>query len=232
MIDDSELARNTEKKAAGRAAADMVEDGMVLGLGTGSTVDFFLRALAERIRDGLDVRGVPSSERTAMRCRDLGIELTDFKATDTFDLTIDGADEIDSAFQMIKGRGGALLREKIVAASAQKVVIIVDSTKLVDRLGSVAVPVEVVRFGHERVVRRLETQGVKCALRMAGDIPYTTENGHYYLDCDFGLIANPPAIQARLMATAGVVETGLFVGMCNVLIIGRGEETVVKRRGN
>ncbi len=223
--------QEAEKKAAGQAAAGLVSDGMTLGLGTGSTVDHFLVALGDRVREGLRVSGIPTSERTAARCRELGIALTGFASVDRIDLTVDGADEIDGRLDMIKGGGGALLREKIVASAAGRVAIIVDSGKVVDALGAFPVPVEVTRFGHEWVEQKLRVGGIECGLRMAGDDPYVTDNDHYILDCRMGRIEDAPALDAEIQAIPGVVETGLFVGLCHTLIVGRGDTAEFHERG-
>ncbi|MEO5373940.1 MAG: ribose-5-phosphate isomerase RpiA [Alphaproteobacteria bacterium] len=222
--------QNQEKKLAGEAAADMVRNGMTLGLGTGSTVAFFLRALGEKVKSGMKVRGVPTSERTANLCHQLGIELLDFASVDTIDLCVDGADEVDREFRIIKGGGGALLREKIVALASRRNVIIVDSSKMVDRLGAFPLPVEVVRFGHHHVARRLREKGVIVQLRITGDDPYITDNGHYILDCRMGLLDDPAVTEAELKSMTGVVDTGLFIGHCNTVIIGKGNEIFTRHR--
>ncbi len=222
--------QNQEKKVAGEAAAALVTGGMTLGLGTGSTVAFFLNALGEKIRQGMKVRGVPTSEQTAALCHALGIELRDIHSVDRLDLTIDGADEIDHQFRMIKGGGGALLREKIVAEISERVAIVVDSTKFVKRLGVFPVPVEVVRFGYQQVRNRLAAMGIAAKLRFTGDDPYTTDNGHYILDCPMGSIHEPEALAAEVKALTGVVETGLFMNHCHTLIIGKGAEAIVRSK--
>lgn len=219
-----------DKKIAGEAAVALVRDGMILGLGTGSTVAFFLEALGEKIRQGMKVRGVPTSQRTAAYCHSLGIELLDNCSVERLDLTVDGADEIDYKFCMIKGGGGALLREKIVAEISERVVIIVDSTKVVKRLGAFPVPLEVVRFGYQQVQRRLSDMGITATLRSDGDSPYTTDNGHYILDCYTGFIDEPEALGARLKAITGVVDSGLFTNHCHTLIIGSGTKAVLRSR--
>ncbi|VBB69752.1 Ribose 5-phosphate isomerase A [invertebrate metagenome] len=217
-----------EKKIAGEAAAALVEAGMVLGLGTGSTVTFFLEALSKKIQQGMKVRGVPTSDWTATLCRPLGIELLDIHSVDRLDLTVDGADEIDHKFRMIKGGGGALLREKIIAEISERVVIIVDSTKLVDLLGIFPLPVEVIRFGYKHVQSRLADMGIVATLRFSGGKPYITDNGHYILDCPTGLIHEPELLSSQLKAVTGVVDSGLFTNHCHTLILGK-EDTVILR---
>ncbi|KAF0115870.1 MAG: ribose 5-phosphate isomerase A [Rhodospirillaceae bacterium] len=222
--------RNREKKVAGEAAAALVEEGMTLGLGTGSTVAFFLDALGERVRGGMNVRGVPTSEQTAAVCHARGIALLDIHSVDRLDLTIDGADEIDPRFRMIKGGGGALLREKIVAEISERVVIVVDSAKVVEWLGAFPVPVEVVRFGCQHVQRHLAGMGIAAKLRSNGDAPYTTDNGHYILDCAMGLLDEPEGLAARVKAMTGVVECGLFMNHCHTLIIGTETGAIVRTK--
>lgn len=219
--------QNVEKRVAAEGALQLVRDGMTLGLGTGSTVAYFLKALSEK---GLKIRGVPTSERTATQCRALGIELLDIHSVTTLDLTVDGADEVDHKFRMIKGGGGALLREKLVAEISQHVAIIIDSSKLVDVLGDFPLPVEVVRFGYQQVERRLKDMGVDLRLRFVGDDPYTTDNGHYILDCRLGAIGDPDALAKELKAITGIVDTGLFLNHCDTLIIGKGNDLVVRRK--
>ncbi|MFN3076099.1 MAG: ribose-5-phosphate isomerase RpiA [Alphaproteobacteria bacterium] len=219
-----------EKKAAGEAAADMVRDGMTLGLGSGTTVDYFLRALGERVLGGMRIRGVPTSERTAHLCRRLGIDLLDFTSVDEVDLTVDGADEVDDSFRMIKGGGGALLREKMVAIASRQIAIVVDSSKLVTSLGNFPLAVEVTRFGHHLVERKLRERGIPCRLRISGDDPYITDNGHYILDCRMGIIEDPIRTEAGLKGMNGIVATGLFIGLCDTLIVGRGKDVEIRRR--
>ncbi len=211
------------KEAAGRRAADFAEDGMTLGLGTGSTVHFALLALGERVRDGLSVRGVPTSVETESKARDLGIPLVGLEEAPTIDLTIDGADEIDPAFHMIKGGGGALLREKVVARASKRVVIVVDPNKVVERLGiRFLLPLEVVPFARSLVQRELERMDAAPVLRLADqDRVYRTDNGNEILDTRFpGGIADPPALEEKLALIPGLVESGLFVGLADQLVIG------------
>lgn len=222
--------QDEEKTIAGQAAAELVEDGMVLGLGTGSTVECMLDALGDKVKAGMKIRGVPTSERTATRCHELGIEVLDFASVDVLDLAIDGADEIDGNFQMIKGGGGALLREKIVASAAKQVAIMVDSTKVVDTLGAFPLPVEIVRFGYQQVERTFSQRGYDFAMRMTGGNPYITDNGNYILDCTMAKIEDPAALHADLNAMTGVVDNGLFIDLCHVLVIGQGSEAKVLHR--
>ena len=225
------------KEVAGRRAAAEVRDGMKLGLGTGSTVDFTLIALAERIQsEGLGIAGVPTSKQTELRCQELGIPLLTLEDVTTLDLAIDGADRIDPGFSMVKGGGGALLREKVVASLASRVVIVVGPDKLAPKLGvDFALPVEVVPFALPVVRRRLEAElGCTVVERQKDGGSYRTDNGNAILDCTFiEGIADPAALEARLNTWPGVVENGLFVDLCHAYVLGYddGEHTFVERPG-
>ncbi|QDU86564.1 Ribose-5-phosphate isomerase A [Planctomycetes bacterium Pla163] len=218
------------KQAAGRRAVGFVEDGMTLGLGTGSTVRPFLDGLAERIRaEGLVVRGVPTSEATAAIARELGIPLATLAEVESIDVTVDGADEIDGQFAMIKGGGGALLREKVVARLTAREVVVVDPAKVVERLGTTfRLPVEVVPFAVPVIERTLRHLGLEPSLRGA-ETPaggYRTDNGNAILDCHVpGGISDPAGLERELASLPGVVESGLFVGLAHVLVIGRPDGT-------
>jgi ribose 5-phosphate isomerase A len=209
------VTQDQAKEAAAQAAASLVLDGMIVGLGTGTTAKFAVDALAQRIRQGLRFTGVPTSETTALQARSLGIPLKELDGP--IDLTIDGADEIDPrTLNLIKGRGGALLREKIVAASSKQLIIIADESKLVDQLGSkMPVPVEVIPFGWCSTAERLEALGCKAILREG----YVTDSGHSILDCTFGAIRDPQSLAQQLDATVGVVEHGLFLNLATQAII-------------
>jgi len=215
--------QNAWKKAAAEAAASLVEDGMVLGLGTGSTAAYFLQALGRRLaEDGLRVNGVPTSEQTASQARSLRIPLTSFAEHVRLDLTVDGADEVESGtLFLIKGHGGALLREKIVASASKRLVIVADESKVVERLGSlVAVPVEVVRFGWQATGRCLTEIGGNPSLRLGVDRkPFITDGGNYIMDCAFGPIANPKEIAHHLDHVVGAIEHGLFLGLTKEVIV-------------
>lgn len=203
------------------AAVAMVQDGMAVGLGTGSTAAFAIDGLIERVRGGLNIVGIPTSERSAKQAADGGIKLVDFSTHTRLDLTIDGADEIaEGSLELIKGLGGALLREKIVAAASDRLVIIADAPKLVPELGgTVPVPVEVVVFGWQTTAARLTTLGAKPVLRQANGAPFRTDGGNLILDCHFGPITDPAGLEARLSATVGVVESGLFIGMASTALV-------------
>ncbi len=223
------------KEAAGREAAEFVRDGMTVGLGTGSTVRFALERLAERIRrEKLSLRGVPTSLDTEQRALSLGIPLVGLSEAAAIDLTIDGADEVDPRFDLIKGGGGALLREKVVASVSRRAVIVIDRSKLVERLGlGFPLPVEVVPFARAAVARQIGALGANWTLRMGdGDEPALTDNGNELLDCRFpGGIAQPAVLERALDAIPGVVESGLFVGLIHALVIGDADgRTEVRER--
>jgi ribose 5-phosphate isomerase A len=212
------------KEAAGRAAAEFVQDGMTVGLGTGSTVYFTLQRLGERVHEEkLAIVGVPTSVDTEIKARAFGIPLATLSEVETIDLTIDGADEIDASFDMIKGGGGALLREKVVAALSKREVIVVDRSKVVERLGvRFLLPVEVVPFARATVARKIAGLGATWTLRMreAREV-YLTDNGNEILDCKFpGGIADAPKLERALDEIPGVVESGLFVGLAHLLVLG------------
>jgi len=214
--------RDQLKKEAAESAVAQVQDGMIVGLGTGSTAWFAVEAVGRRVAQGLRIVGIPTSEYTGQHAHSLGIPLTALDENPRIDLTIDGADEVEkSTLDVIKGGGGALLREKIVASASKRLVIVVDEAKLVDHLGAgFPVPVEVVPFGWETTAKRVADLGGNPTRRLAQDgKPYLTDGGHYILDCRFGPIASPPRLDAELNAVVGVVEHGLFVGMASQVIV-------------
>ena len=211
--------RDALKQQAARQAADLVHDGMVVGLGTGSTATFFIDELIARKPD---IVCIPTSERSARQAAEGGLVITDFAARTSIDICVDGADEIKrDSLDLVKGLGGALLREKLVASAAKRLVIIADSEKLVDWLGMrVPVPVEVTRFGWELTRRRLNELAETTDRRSSADgEPYLTDGGNYIIDCGFAPIADAAATDARLRAIVGVVETGLFVGMADLAFV-------------
>lgn len=202
------------KKAAAEAAVALVEDGMVVGLGSGSTAAFFVAGLARHISEKhLRIVGIPTSEQTAQQARELKIPLATFAEQATIDLTVDGADEIQAGtLFLIKGHGGALLREKIVASTSKRMAVVADETKVVQRLGSsFAVPVEIVPFGWEATERKLRDLAANPSLRMAGQKPFITDGGHYIMNCAFGPMDDPKEIANQLDHVVGVVEHGLFL---------------------
>jgi ribose 5-phosphate isomerase A len=211
------------KRRAAERAVDAIRSGMVVGLGTGTTAAHATRSLGERLRDGRlhDVHGVPTSETTAAAARRHGVPLTSLEDVRSLDLTIDGADEVDPGLDLIKGGGGALLREKIVALASRQVVIVADHTKSVPRLGTTSgVPVEIVRFGWTLTRDYLASLGAEVALRTGPEgAPFTTDEGHWILDCTFGPIADPRRLAADLRSWTGVVEHGLFLGIASRVIL-------------
>jgi ribose 5-phosphate isomerase A len=234
MIAVAQATRDEWKKAAARKAAELVTDGMIVGLGTGSTAAFLVSLLGERVRSGLNIVGIPTSERTRAQAEREGIPLATFADHQRIDLTIDGADEIArGTLDLIKGAGGALLREKIVASASARMVVISDSSKLVERLGSVfAVPVEIVPFGWEATAGRLRDLAQDVRLRLVADRgPYVTDGGHYIVDCRFGAIGDPKALERDLAMIVGVVETGLFIDLASEALVADADGVHRLKRG-
>lgn len=218
-----ETQQDTWKRLAGEAAVELVESGMVVGIGTGSTAAYMIQALARHIQAGLHIIGaVPTSEATEQLASSLGIPLTDLNAHPELDLAIDGTDEIDGHLNLIKGGGGALLREKIVASASHRFIVIADVTKQVMQLGLRAVlPVETIPFAVTPVSRRLQALGASVQIRQRSNQVFITDNGNMILDCSFpNGIADPVDLQARIRRIVGVVETGLFLNMTERAIIG------------
>lgn len=210
------------KQAAAEVAVGLVENGMIVGLGTGSTAKFAVEALGKRVKEGLHIVGIPTSEATARQARGVGIRVSSLAEYTEVDLTIDGADEIQrGTLNLIKGHGGALLREKVVASSSKRLVIIADETKLVDQLGThFAVPVEVVPFGWQAAERKLQKLGAHTILRPGPDEkPFVTDGGNFIVDCSFSPIADPAALNQELNSVVGVVEHGLFLKMTSRAIV-------------
>jgi ribose 5-phosphate isomerase A len=218
----SAVDQDALKRAAAESAVELVEEGMVVGLGTGSTATFAIEALGRRHHEGLQFIGIPTSERTAALAKAAKIPLTSFREHREIDLTIDGADEVErGTLNLIKGLGGALLREKIVAAASRRVAIVVDSSKVVDRLGArTPIPVEVVAFGLEVTLAALESIGATARLRQsATGEPFITDSGNRILDCSFGPIVDPARLEQRIRRVVGVVESGLFIGRASVVFV-------------
>ncbi|MBV8293068.1 MAG: ribose-5-phosphate isomerase RpiA [Mycobacterium sp.] len=217
-----DVDRDQLKRASALRAIEEVEDGMVVGLGTGSTAAFVVEGLAARVAGGLRVVGIPTSERTAAQARRLGIPISTFAEHQRLDLTIDGADEVQlGTLDLIKGLGGALLREKIVAAASARLIIVVDQEKLVERLGEhTPVPVEVTQFGWQATAVALARLGCIAERRYtAGEQPYLTDGGNYILDCRFAPLADPAAVERQIAMTVGAVESGLFVGRSSAVVV-------------
>ncbi len=214
------------KKAAALAALDYVEDGTVIGLGTGSTAAHFVRGLGEKVRDGLDVKGVPTSEATRALAIECGIEIVEPDETTRLALVVDGADEVDPRLDLIKGGGAALLREKIISDAAAKMVVIADASKRVAQLGAFPLPIEIDRFAFALTVRRVREilaavglPDAPLALRTTGDGPILSDGGHYILDARCARIPDAAALDGALRRVPGVVETGLFIGLCDVALL-------------
>ena len=223
------------KEAAANEAVKLVADGMVVGLGTGSTATFFVKALGKRVtHEHLRIVGIPTSTKTAALARSLRIPLTTFAAHSQIDLTVDGADEVErGTLYLIKGHGGALLREKIVAAASKRMVVVADETKLVDRLGSlVSVPVETVKFGWQTTQRKLEAIDAKPSLRSgANGKIFVTDGGNYIMDCAFGPMEKPKDVAHHLDHVIGAVEHGLFLGIAKEVIVGGRDGVQVLKPG-
>jgi ribose 5-phosphate isomerase A len=226
------MANDQEKEAAARASLKYIQEGQVVGLGTGSTAAYFIKLLGERVKQGLRIRGIPTSDRSRELALSLGIPLTTIDECQEIAVTVDGADEVDPQLRLITGGGGALLREKIVASATQKLVIVADATKQVAKLGKFPLPVEVIRFAQALVMKRIELLGARVTLRKNQDgTPYVTDENNHILDCCFGEIRDPDGLARELSEMPGVVEHGLFIGMASVVLFARGSEIVeLKRR--
>ncbi|MBV9342985.1 MAG: ribose-5-phosphate isomerase RpiA [Acidobacteria bacterium] len=219
--------RDYEKQAAARAAAQLVQSGTVVGLGSGSTATYAIRCIAERVRAGLSIVAIPTSEKSRQLADELGIPLTTLDEHPEIDIALDGADEIDRDLNLIKGGGGALLREKIIASASRRFIVIADSAKQVLRLGKFPLPVEVIPFAQTLIAMRIAVLGAQVTLRRATDgDPYVTDEGHQILDCTFGEIADAGALARKLEAMAGVVEHGLFIGMTEMALVGTDGEVL------
>jgi ribose 5-phosphate isomerase A len=225
------MANDREKEAAARASLRFIKDGNVVGLGTGSTAAYFIQLLGERVKSGLCIRGIPSSDRSRVQAASLGIPLTTLDECQQIDVTVDGADEVDPQLRLIKGGGGALLREKIVASATRELVIVADATKRVPVLGRFPLPVEVIKFAQALVQKKIEALGAKVELRFdTSGNPYLTDENNYILDCRFGQIPNADTLARELSDMPGVVEHGLFIGMASVVLVANGGEVIELRR--
>ena len=220
----------SEKQLSAEAACNYVKDGMIVGLGTGTTAEFAVRKIGKLVRNGLSIRGIPTSNRTKELAEAEGIPLIDFSESMFIDLTIDGADEIDGNLNMIKGGGAALLQEKIVASVSKAKIIVVNRTKLVDQLGAFPLPVEVIPFGWQVVFNQLESLHGNPDLRLNKGQPQVTDQGNYIIDCHFRKIENPKLLEHQLNMIPGVVENGLFINLCTKMILADGEQLIVKDR--
>jgi ribose 5-phosphate isomerase A len=226
-----EINRDELKKRAAERAVEFVKDGQLIGLGTGSTTLFALQALGKKVREGMKIVGVPTSKHTETIAREFGIPLTDLNQVEKLDIVIDGADEVDNDFNMIKGGGGALTREKLVAISANLKINVVDQNKLVTRLGKgFAVPVEVLPFAWSLSARFLKKLNCEPKLREKDGRVFATDNDNYILDCKFNEIEDVASLEKSMKLVPGVLECGLFVGICDVIIIGFDDQAEVRYR--
>ncbi|WAH38900.1 ribose-5-phosphate isomerase RpiA [Alicyclobacillus dauci] len=209
-----------QKQIAGERAVEFIEDGMVVGLGTGSTVYFSLLALGERVKAGLQIQGIPTSEATTKLAKQLQIPLTDFAAQPVLDITIDGADAVLPDLSLIKGGGGALLREKLVASASKKMIVVADESKQVATFDHAVIPIEVVPFAWETTAERIRQLGGRTHLRCQGEQVFVTDNHNFILDTTFAEVGDVAALQQSLKLLTGVVETGLFPNLADMVIIG------------
>jgi ribose 5-phosphate isomerase A len=232
------MPNDLEKETAARASLRFVRDGNIVGLGTGSTAAHAVRLLGERVREGLKIRGIPTSVQTKELAASVGIPLTTLDEFQQIELrpinvTIDGADEFDPQLNLIKGGGGALLREKIIASASRQLVIITDSSKQVAVLGKFPLPVEVIPFAQSLIAKRIEALGATVKLRQnALGKPFISDEGHHILDCSFGQIPDPPALARTLSDMPGVVEHGLFIGLATAVLMAKGEKVTEFQRGS
>lgn len=220
-----------KKRAAAEAAIEFVEDGMVVGLGTGSTANYAIEGLGRRVAEGLRIRGVPTSLATEQLARTAGIPLITLDEVEAIDLTIDGADEVDPRLDLIKGMGGALLKEKVVAYHSKQEVIIVDDSKLVGLLGTKSpLPVEVAKFGHRRTKEALESLGCVASIK-GGSTPFVTDNGNFVYECRFEGIEDAMRLDSKIHAIPGVVESGLFLGLATKVVVAYSHGIEIRKKG-
>ena len=225
------MENDLETQAVARAGQQFVEDGQVVGLGSGSTAAYFIQFLAERVKTGLRIRGVPTSIRAQQLAKECGIPLTTLDEVETIDVDVDGADEFDPQLCLTKGGGGALLREKIVASASRQFIVLADSSKQVSVLGKFPLPVEVIPFAQTLLTHRISALGATVKLRRDADgVVFKTDEGHHILDCNFGKIPHPAALARTLSDMPGVVEHGLFIDMATVVLLARGEQVIQLRR--
>jgi ribose 5-phosphate isomerase A len=224
--------RASLKQAAAARAVAEVQDGMVVGLGTGSTAELAVAALAKRLSQGLRILAVPTSDRTRALAQKLGVPLAPADEWPSIDLDIDGADQVErGSLDLVKGLGGALVREKIVASAAKRVIVVVDESKIVDHLGGrTPLPVEIVAFGWQGTLERLATLGLQPQLRRAGDRPFISDGGNHIADCHIAEIADARGLEAKISSIVGVVETGLFLGLASMVVVGQSTGIEVMKR--
>ena len=221
------MANDLEKEAAARASLRFVKDGQVVGLGTGSTATHFIKLLGNEVEKGLRIRGIPTSDRSRELALSLGIPLITLDDCQEIDVTVDGADEVDPHLRLIKGGGGALLREKIVASATRQMIVVADASKQVPRLGKFPLPVEVIRFAQALVAKRIRSLGAEVQLRRKPDgSPFITDENNHILDCRFGEMGDPDGLARELSWMPGVVEHGLFIGMASLALFARNTEII------
>ncbi len=231
MSDLSQKEKDAEKEAAAHASLQFVHDGQIVGLGTGSTAVRAVRLLGAGVKAGLKIHGVPTSVHTKELAERLGIPLLTLDDIQQIDITIDGADEIDPQLHLIKGGGGALLREKIIASASRQMIVVGDSSKQVAMLGKFPLPVEVIPFAQVLLGKKISALGASVRLRMdASGKPFVTDEGHHILDCSFGQIPDPPALARQLSDMPGVVEHGLFINLASVALIAKNGNVLALRR--
>jgi ribose 5-phosphate isomerase A len=227
------MANDQEKEAASRASLKFIKDGQIVGIGTGSTARYFIQLLGEAVKNGLRIRAIPTSERSREQAAGLGIPLTTLDECPEIDVTVDGADEVDPQLRLMKGGGGALLREKIVGSATKYYVIVADGSKTVPVLGKFPLPVEVIKFAQALVARKIAALGAQVSLRRdANGTAFLTDENNHILDCRFGQIADADRLARTLSDMPGVVEHGLFIGMANLVLVAKGSEIIELRRGN
>ncbi|MEH7438126.1 ribose-5-phosphate isomerase RpiA [Neobacillus drentensis] len=219
-----------DKKIVGEKAAEFVKDGMVVGLGTGSTVFYTIQKLGQLVKEGISIKAIPTSVQTEELAKELGIPLTSFNEIDSIDIAIDGADEVNPELELIKGGGGALLREKIIARAAKTFIVVADASKRVEKLGAFQLPVEVIPFGYEMTEKHIRAIGLVPKIRLNRENSFITDNGNYIFDCRIPEHVQPEMLERMLNMIPGVVENGLFVGMTDLVITLDQEKNVVMLR--